>query len=172
MTSHSSYARRLRAFMDRCFAPYRRLSRAQVELAGTRVLERLRAEPMWESDAPLFDQAAVRPAKRFPRVVVLPAAAALVLARLVCPRQFACQAADARAGRAAAHRRAQPASSPRPPPLRGPPRRRCAKPQGDGARNRRRAMESGPRQPEGVTRPERSGRRPSSLLRKHVPADS
>jgi uncharacterized protein (TIGR03435 family) len=66
--------------MNRCFAPSRKLSRAQVELAGTRVLRRLQAEPMWQSDAPLFDPGAVRHDRRFPRIVALPAAAALVLA--------------------------------------------------------------------------------------------
>lgn len=76
----TSYSRRLRAFMDRCFAPYRRLSRAQVELAGARVLHRLRAEPMWQSDAPLMDPAAARQPGQFRRFVALPAAAALLIA--------------------------------------------------------------------------------------------
>jgi uncharacterized protein (TIGR03435 family) len=65
--------------MNRCLAPSRKLSRGQIEMVGMRVLHRLRAEPMWQSDAPLVHNGALRPARGLPRVVAVPAAAALAL---------------------------------------------------------------------------------------------
>jgi uncharacterized protein (TIGR03435 family) len=44
----------LHAFMERCLGRSRGASRAQVDLSETRNLQRLRQDPMWESDAPLF----------------------------------------------------------------------------------------------------------------------
>ena len=61
MTSRHSFADRLRAFMDRGFAPYRRLTAGQVELSGMRVLQQLRKDPMWDSaSAPPFESSALR----------------------------------------------------------------------------------------------------------------
>jgi hypothetical protein len=80
MKSHTTYSRRLRAFMQRGFASSQHVSRGQVELAGSRVLHRLRGEPMWHSEAPLFDADPARHVRRLPRIVAMSAAAALALA--------------------------------------------------------------------------------------------
>ena len=55
MTRESFRTRRLHTFMAYCLGRARAVSRAQVTLSEARVLQRLRQDPMWTSDAPLFD---------------------------------------------------------------------------------------------------------------------
>jgi uncharacterized protein (TIGR03435 family) len=57
MTRETFYTRSLHAFMEYCLGRSRAASRAQVDLSETRALQRLRQDPMWESDAPLFEAA-------------------------------------------------------------------------------------------------------------------
>jgi uncharacterized protein (TIGR03435 family) len=45
---------RLQAVIERYFGRSRNVSRVQLNLAARRALQRLRQDPMWESDAPLF----------------------------------------------------------------------------------------------------------------------
>jgi uncharacterized protein (TIGR03435 family) len=67
--------------MHRGFAPYRRLSHAQVELAGMRVMQRLRKEPMWgTAAAPLAAAGDSAPAARSWSFVAVPAAVGIALA--------------------------------------------------------------------------------------------
>jgi uncharacterized protein (TIGR03435 family) len=54
MTRNTFSTRSLHAFIERCLGRSRAASRAQVELSETRALQRLRRDPMWESDSPLF----------------------------------------------------------------------------------------------------------------------
>jgi TonB family protein len=60
MTRHSFPGRNLRAFLALCFGRARAATPAQVARSESRVLQRLRQDPMWTSDAPLF---AVAPAR-------------------------------------------------------------------------------------------------------------
>ena len=57
MTRKPSFTRSLHAFMEYCLGRSRAASPAQVDLSEARVLQRLRQDPMWESDAPLFETA-------------------------------------------------------------------------------------------------------------------
>ena len=79
MTFRRSFTNRLRAFMGRSLAPYRRLSPAQVEFAGMRVLQRLRKEPQWESISP-FVAGDAGCERRWWSFVAAPAAVGIVLA--------------------------------------------------------------------------------------------
>ena len=82
MKLESFYTRSLHAFMEYCFGRARAASRAQVDLSQTRVLQRLRQDPMWESEAPLFD-GEVKRARRVSPILALPAVAATILAVIV-----------------------------------------------------------------------------------------
>src|SRR5262245_46350757 len=57
MTRESFSTRSLHAFMQYCLGRSRAAARAQVDLSESRALHRLRQDPMWESDAPLFEAA-------------------------------------------------------------------------------------------------------------------
>jgi TonB family protein len=79
MSRRSFSTRSLHTFMAHLLGRSRAASDAQVDRSERRVLQRLRQEPMWISDAPLFD-AAPLPIRRFSPVAASAMAAGVVVA--------------------------------------------------------------------------------------------
>jgi uncharacterized protein (TIGR03435 family) len=85
MTFRQSFADRLRKGMDRGFAPYRQLSQGQVDLSLMRVLQQLKKQPVWQSNAPLID-AEANTRRAFVRVASAAAAVLLAVAAAIMSR--------------------------------------------------------------------------------------
>src|SRR5262245_10538426 len=82
MTRESLPTGSLRRFMAYGLGRSRAASQAQVNLSEARALRRLQQDPMWTSDAPLFESAP-SPVRRTSRPAVLAVAAAAIVLVIV-----------------------------------------------------------------------------------------